>query len=155
MRSDVGEQGSKTGQDGRGATARSKSITVRMHDGELDAVDAWIAGQPDPKPKRPEAIRILVRAAVSEPSAGRRLSANMTASPPQLRAARGFLGISQAQLAEATGLPVGIIRRAEDNRNAFAVPVAAVGLIVSAFEAVGVEFTYGNAPGVRLRTKPA
>ena len=151
----MGEQGSKTGQAGRGATARSKSITVRMHDGELDAVDAWIAGQPDPKPKRPEAIRILVRAAVNEPGSGRGMSANRTASPPQLRAARGLLGISQTQLAAATGLPVRMIRRAENNWNRFGVPTTAVEQIANAFEAVGVEFTYGNTPGVRLRTEPA
>jgi hypothetical protein len=47
---------------GRGrpkSTGLGTGILVRMHD-QLDALDAWIAKQDDPKPTRPEAIRRLV-----------------------------------------------------------------------------------------------
>jgi hypothetical protein len=47
---------------GRGrpkSTGLGTGILVRMHD-QLDALDAWIDGQDDPKPSRPEAIRRLV-----------------------------------------------------------------------------------------------
>jgi hypothetical protein len=40
-------------------TGLGTGILVRMHD-QLDAIDAWIAKQHDPKPSRPEAIRRLV-----------------------------------------------------------------------------------------------
>jgi hypothetical protein len=36
-------------------------LNVRMPPGELAALDAWIAEQADPKPTRPEALRILAR----------------------------------------------------------------------------------------------
>lgn len=35
-------------------------ITVRMPPAQLSPLDAWIADQPDPKPSRPEAIRVAV-----------------------------------------------------------------------------------------------
>ena len=37
----------------------SEEVRARMHRPLLDAVDAWISTQPDPKPSRPEAIRRL------------------------------------------------------------------------------------------------
>jgi hypothetical protein len=49
---------------GRPATGRGRTIGVRVHpDLEAD-LDAWIAAQPEPKPSKPEAIRLLVRAAL-------------------------------------------------------------------------------------------
>ena len=45
---------------GRPATGRGQTIGVRMHDEMLKRVDAWIETQSDPKPTRPEAIRVLV-----------------------------------------------------------------------------------------------
>jgi len=38
-------------------TGKGELIGVRLHEPMLGAIDAWIAGQPDPKPSRPEAIR--------------------------------------------------------------------------------------------------
>ena len=39
----------------------SEQITVRIQRPMLDAVDAWIEQQPDPKPNRPEAIRRILK----------------------------------------------------------------------------------------------
>ena len=44
---------------GRLVTRQGRAIVVRMHEADLDVLDAWIAAQPDPKPSRPEAIRRL------------------------------------------------------------------------------------------------
>lgn len=44
----------------------SEQITVRIQRPMLDALDAWISQQPDPKPNRPEAIRRLIALAVSQ-----------------------------------------------------------------------------------------
>jgi hypothetical protein len=41
------------------STGLGTGILVRMHD-QLEALDAWIAKQDDPKPTRPEAIRRLI-----------------------------------------------------------------------------------------------
>lgn len=38
----------------------SEAVTVRLLRADLDAIDAWIATQPD-TPTRPEAIRRLLR----------------------------------------------------------------------------------------------
>ena len=35
-------------------------VGVRIPPAQLTSLDAWIAGQPDPKPSRPEAIRRLM-----------------------------------------------------------------------------------------------
>jgi hypothetical protein len=42
-------------------TGKGQLIGVRMPPKELAALDAWIAQLPDPKPSRPEAIRIILR----------------------------------------------------------------------------------------------
>ena len=42
-------------------TGQGKQIQVRMHAELLDAVDGWIAEQAPPKPKRPEAVRLLLK----------------------------------------------------------------------------------------------
>lgn len=39
----------------------AKPITVRVPPDLLSHLDTWIAEQPDPKPSRPEAIRIALR----------------------------------------------------------------------------------------------
>jgi len=70
----------------------------------------------------------------------------------QWRAARALIGWSQTELAETIGVSVLTIKRLESG-----------GRIVSeemrtrakaALEAAGVEFTNGDAPGVRLRRDP-
>ena len=49
-------------QKDRGGRPRINAtpITVRVPPLQLAQLDAWIAGQPDPKPSRPEAIREAV-----------------------------------------------------------------------------------------------
>jgi hypothetical protein len=39
-------------------------VNTRCPPAELRALDAWIAGQPAPKPSRPEAVRRLVEQAL-------------------------------------------------------------------------------------------
>jgi hypothetical protein len=39
---------------------------VRVQPPALDALDAWIARQPEPKPSRPEAVRRLLAAALEK-----------------------------------------------------------------------------------------
>lgn len=70
----------------------------------------------------------------------------------QLRAARSLIGWSQAQVAQATGLSVPTIKRAE-GQGAVAASDQAIAAIRAALEAAGVEFLPGNGagPGVRLR----
>ena len=54
---------------GRPATGKGEFVGVRLHGDLLVPLDAWIAGQPDPKPSRPEAIRVLLRSVFGGPSA--------------------------------------------------------------------------------------
>ena len=42
---------------GRPATGKGVQVVVRLQPDDLDALDAHIAAQPEPKPTRPEAIR--------------------------------------------------------------------------------------------------
>jgi hypothetical protein len=43
---------------------RQTGLLVRTPQELLDALDAWIAAKPEPRPSRPEAIRLLVRGAL-------------------------------------------------------------------------------------------
>lgn len=72
----------------------------------------------------------------------------------QITAARGLLGWSQAELAEAAGVAEMTIRRFESG------PVnqlrkKTLEKIQGALEAQGIEFTNGTGRGVRLRSSPA
>jgi hypothetical protein len=50
-----------TGKSRRGRPrVDSEDVSARMERGMLDALDAWIAAQPEPRPGRSEAIRRLV-----------------------------------------------------------------------------------------------
>ena len=42
-------------------TGKGEPIGVRLHADLLVPLDAWIADQPEPKPSRPEAIRMILR----------------------------------------------------------------------------------------------
>jgi transcriptional regulator with XRE-family HTH domain len=69
--------------------------------------------------------------------------------PTQVRAARGLLNWSRDQLVSASGVPKRTLVRLEDDQG---VPRAStLHAIRTALEAAGVEFTNGDAPGVRLR----
>jgi transcriptional regulator with XRE-family HTH domain len=67
----------------------------------------------------------------------------------QIRAARGLLGWSQAELAAEAGLSRPTIERAETKT----VSEATIDAIRRALETAGVEFTNGDRPGVRLRKR--
>ena len=70
----------------------------------------------------------------------------------QIRAARAMLGWSQPALAEAAGLSVPTIKRAEADQG-IKVSEAAREAIRRAIEKAGVEFTNHDQPGVRLRKR--
>jgi transcriptional regulator with XRE-family HTH domain len=73
----------------------------------------------------------------------------MSFTPAQSRAARGLLGWSQAQLAEASKVATKTIADFErESRTPYDRTLADVR---RAFEAAGVSFTNGGEPGVKLR----
>lgn len=74
----------------------------------------------------------------------------------QLQAARALIGWSQAQVAQAAGLSVPTVKRAE-GRSVIAASTDAVRAIQGALEAAGVVFLpeNGNGPGVALRKTTA
>ena len=69
----------------------------------------------------------------------------------QIRAARALLGWEQRQLAEDAGVSVATVRRLERFAGPVSAYVATVEAIRNVLEAAGIEFTNGDAPGVRLR----
>ncbi len=72
----------------------------------------------------------------------------MSFSPAQCRAARALIEMSQADLAEAAGVSSRTVLDFEaSKRQPIKVTLAA---ITARVEAVGVEFTNGGQPGVRL-----
>jgi transcriptional regulator with XRE-family HTH domain len=75
-------------------------------------------------------------------------------SPGQIRAARHLVGLSQADVAEETGLSLPTIKRAESDRRV-SVSEEAIATIRKALEGVGVIFVAenGEGPGVRLKKK--
>jgi transcriptional regulator with XRE-family HTH domain len=71
-------------------------------------------------------------------------------TPAQLRAGRHLANLTQADLAERTGLSLPTIKRVESDRDV-SVSDDAVAAIRRAIEDAGVEFTNGGRPGVRVR----
>ena len=71
----------------------------------------------------------------------------------QLRAARGLLGWTQNQLAEASTLAISTIRRMEGDRGPLRSSAENVLKVQQALEDAGVVFIdrNGGGPGVRLR----
>jgi hypothetical protein len=47
-------------------------VGLRLYPDIEEALEAWIAQQPDPKPSKPEAIRRILRAAIVEKSPAQR-----------------------------------------------------------------------------------
>jgi transcriptional regulator with XRE-family HTH domain len=73
----------------------------------------------------------------------------MAISPAQCRAARGLIAMDQADLAEAGNVSRNVIIDFEKGRR---VPTRNnLAAIQRVLEKAGVEFTNGDAPGVRLR----
>jgi transcriptional regulator with XRE-family HTH domain len=72
-------------------------------------------------------------------------------SPDQCRAARGWLGWTQQELADRAKVGLSTLRDFEARRRK---PIPNnLAAIRSALEAAGIEFTNGDVPGVRLRKK--
>ncbi len=71
----------------------------------------------------------------------------------QLRAARALLGWTAQQLADASGVGVATIRRAELRVGDAGMGVPIVRAIKAAFDAASVEFTNGGQPGVRMKER--
>ena len=71
-------------------------------------------------------------------------------TPAQCRAARGLIGISQAELARAAAVPATVIADYE-TRLGFAPEEEHLDAIRETLERAGVEFTDGERPWVRLR----
>jgi transcriptional regulator with XRE-family HTH domain len=70
----------------------------------------------------------------------------------QFRAARALLGWSQTKLAERAGMSLPTVKRFETGRGANVSPEAGQAL-QAALETAGIEFTNGDAPGVRLHPR--
>jgi DNA-binding transcriptional regulator YiaG len=72
-------------------------------------------------------------------------------SPEQCRAARGWLGWTQQQLADQAKIGLSTLRDFEARRRK---PIPNnLAAIKGALEAAGIEFANGDVPGVRLRKK--
>ena len=71
----------------------------------------------------------------------------------QIRAARALLRWTANDLAERSKLGIMTIRRAEAGDGPVPITVANAETIKRSLEAAGVEFTNGDAPGVRMKVK--
>lgn len=73
----------------------------------------------------------------------------MKIRPEHVKGARGMLGLSQAELADAAGVSENTIRFFESGKN---IPKEdTLWRIQAALERMGIEFMNGDSPGVRLR----
>jgi transcriptional regulator with XRE-family HTH domain len=74
----------------------------------------------------------------------------------QLRAARVLAGLTQGELAERCGLHLNSISAMERRGTKFLTSgLDIINKVVGALESLGIEFTNGEAIGVRLRPKPS
>ena len=74
----------------------------------------------------------------------------MVLTAGQMRAARGFVGWSARQLAEAANLGLSTVQRVEAGGS---ITGANMDALRRALEEAGVTFTNGDEPGVKLRRK--
>lgn len=70
----------------------------------------------------------------------------------QLRAARALTGLSQAEVAEAAGVSIPTLKRAEAG-GAIKVAEDTIGAIAKALEKAGVDFIAENGGGAGVRMK--
>jgi transcriptional regulator with XRE-family HTH domain len=76
-------------------------------------------------------------------------------SAEQIRAARALLRWDQADVAKRAAVSIETVKRLEGmDGPLMAVRAATLATIQQSFEAAGIEFTNGDAPGVRLRKRP-
>jgi predicted transcriptional regulator len=74
---------------------------------------------------------------------------------PQLKAARALVGLEQAELAKRARVARGTIRRMESFPGEIGSQTSTLAKVRVTLERAGVEFLYGDQPGVRLRlSKP-
>ena len=74
----------------------------------------------------------------------------------QLRAARVLAGLTQGELAERCGLHLNSISAMERRgTKSLTSGLDIINKVVGALESLGIEFTNGEAIGVRLRPKPS
>jgi len=77
----------------------------------------------------------------------------MALTGAQIRAARGLLNLSVAELASQTGLAINTIRKAEGTNELAAVTQASVTLIRKTLEEAGVHFIDADTLGAGVRFK--
>ena len=70
---------------------------------------------------------------------------------PQLRAARALIGWTAKELADASGVGVATIRRAELKSGVTGMTAPNMTAIRNALAEANVEFTNGEQPGVRIK----
>jgi transcriptional regulator with XRE-family HTH domain len=76
-------------------------------------------------------------------------------SGAQIRAARAFLGWTVKELAQKANVGISTIQRIENAAGPPNALVSNLASIQSTLESAGIEFTNGDAPGIRMRRKPA
>ena len=74
-------------------------------------------------------------------------------SGAQVRAARALLGWTAKELARKANVGISTVQRIENSAGPPNVQVANLASIQSTLEAAGIEFTNGDAPGIRMRGK--
>jgi transcriptional regulator with XRE-family HTH domain len=77
----------------------------------------------------------------------------MSLTGAQIRAARGLLNLSVAELASQTGLAINTIRKAESTNDVAAVTQASMILIRKTLEDAGVHFINADTLGAGVRFK--
>jgi transcriptional regulator with XRE-family HTH domain len=77
----------------------------------------------------------------------------MEISSEQIRAARALIRWEQKDLAEASKISLGAIKRLESQPGLLAAQARTIEALRAALEAAGVEFTNGGEPGVKLKAK--
>ena len=101
----MGDVGKKRGR-GRPAS-EATPILVRVMPSEVFTLDSWISQQPDPKPSRPEAIRMALKAWLTGMGLVKHRDGPDGCSDVitgrQIREARELLDLSQARPAERCG----------------------------------------------------
>jgi transcriptional regulator with XRE-family HTH domain len=71
----------------------------------------------------------------------------------QVRAARALLGWTAKELARKANIGISTVQRIENAAGPPNVQVANLASIQATLEAAGIEFTNGDAPGIRMRAR--
>ena len=73
---------------------------------------------------------------------------------PQVRAVRALLGWTVKDLAQKANVGISTVQRVENAEGTPNVHASNLASIQSALQSAGIEFTNGDAPGIRMRGKP-